>query len=97
MAAHYKIGNDNESDNNEDKVCSLHKDNVNGSRVRSLVRSYDLACCDHDVTISFFFGVSSDKQIIVKKLFATRYKIFKPYKRKRRKTNAFLMRKNKTW
>ena len=59
-------------DNNEDKVCLLLKDDVSESRVRSPARSHNPEFCDHNVTISFFFGISSDKQMIVKKLFATR-------------------------
>ena len=60
-------------DNNEYKVCSLLKDNVGGSRVKSYVKSYDPKSCDYGVTIAFFFGVSSDKQLnCLKSHFATR-------------------------
>ena len=59
-------------DNKEDKICLLFKDNFGRSHVESRARSHDSESCDHGVTIAFFFGVSSDKQIIVKKLFATR-------------------------
>ena len=49
-------------------------DEVGGSRVRSRARlrvgSHDHRSCDHSVTIAFFFGVSSDEQVI--KLFGTR-------------------------
>ena len=68
----YKSGNDDESDNNKDKVCSLLKYDVGGSRVGSRARSHDPGSYDHSVTIAFLLGVSFDKQIIVKKLFATR-------------------------
>ena len=68
----YKSG-DNESNNNEDKVCLL-LDNVDGSYVKSRARSrvglHDHRSCNHGITIAFLFGVSSDKQVI--KLFATR-------------------------
>ena len=37
-------------DNNENKVCSLLKNNVGRSRIRSCARSYDLGSCDHAVT-----------------------------------------------
>ena len=53
-------------DNNKDKVYSLFKNDVGGSRVRSRARSHDLGSCDHDVIIAFFFGVSSDKRVFVK-------------------------------
>ena len=52
--------------NNEDKVCLLLKDDVGRSRVRPRTRSHDPRSRDHAVTIAFFFGVSSDKQVIVK-------------------------------
>ena len=62
-------------DNNEDKVWLLFKDDVGRShvrsRTRSCVESHDHKCRDYGITIAFVFGVSSDKQIIVKKLFAT--------------------------
>ena len=45
-AACYKIGNDDKSDNDEDKLCSLFKDDVGGSRVRS----HDSGSCNHDIT-----------------------------------------------
>ena len=42
-------------DNNEDKVCLLLKDDIDGSRVRSRTRSrvrlYDHRSCDHGVTL----------------------------------------------
>ena len=44
----YESGDD-ESDNNEDKVCSL-LDDMDGSRVRSCVGSHDHRSCDHGVT-----------------------------------------------
>ena len=35
-------------------------------------RSHDYKSCDHGVTIAFFFGMSFNKQVIIKKkLFAT--------------------------
>ena len=43
-----------------------------GSCVRSHAKSYDYRFYDHSVTIAFLFGISSDKQKIVKKLIATR-------------------------
>ena len=56
-------------DNNKDKIYSLHKDDVGKSRVRSRarsrVRSHDHRSRDHGIIIAFFFGISSDKQIIV--------------------------------
>ena len=49
-------------------------DDMGGSRIKSRARSHvgshDHRSCDHGVTITFFFGVSSDEQVI--KLFATR-------------------------
>ena len=59
-------------DNNEKKDYLFLKDDIGGPRVRSCIRSYDLRFYNHGVTIAFFFGVSSDKQMIFKKLFATR-------------------------
>ena len=56
-------------DNNKDKVFSLLKYDFGESRVRSRarlrVRSNNHRFCDHGITIAFFFGVSSDKQVIV--------------------------------
>ena len=60
-AACYKSGNNDKSDNNEDKVCLLFKDDVGGSRIRSRVRSYNPGSCDHGITIAFLFGVSFNK------------------------------------
>ena len=60
-------------DNNEDKVCSLLKDDVGGSRGKSRARSHDPGSRDHGVTIAFLFGVSSDKRFnCLKSYFATR-------------------------
>ena len=42
-------------DNNEDKVCSLLKDDVGGLRIRSYARSHDLKSCDHGVTTTIRF------------------------------------------
>ena len=67
-AACYKSGDNDKSDNNKDKVYSLFKDDVGGSRVRS----HDPGCHDHGVIIAFLFGVSFHKWIIVKKLFTIR-------------------------
>ena len=82
-------------DNNEDKICSPLKDDVGGSRIklraRSRIRSNDYRSCDHGVIIAFLFGVSCDKQVIVKSYLQLGEKTFKPYKRKARKTSAFLM------
>ena len=56
-------------ENNEDKVYLLLKDDVGKSctrsRIRSHIKSYDHRFCDHGITIAFFFGVSSNKQLIV--------------------------------
>ena len=68
----YKSGDDDKSDNKDDKIYLLLKDDVGGSHVRSRARSDDLGSYDHSVTIAFLFGVISDKQLIVKKLFSTR-------------------------
>ena len=38
-------------DNNEDKICSLLKDDVGGSRIRSHTKSNDLGSPDYGVTI----------------------------------------------
>ena len=51
--------------NNKDKICLHFKDDVGGLRVRSHARSNDPGSRDHDVTIAFFFSMSSDKQVIV--------------------------------
>ena len=64
--ARYKNGNDDKSDNNEDKVYLFFKNDVDGSRIRSRPRSYNPGSCNHGVTIVFLFGVSFDKQMIVK-------------------------------
>ena len=68
----YKSGDNNKFDNNEDKVYLLLKDDIDGSYIRSRARSYNLGSHDHDFIIAFFFGISSNKQIIVKKLFANK-------------------------
>ena len=52
-------------DNDEDKVSLFLKNDVDGSRVRSRARSHNHRSYDHGVTIAFFFGVSSNKQLIV--------------------------------
>ena len=49
-------------DNNEDNVCLLLKDNVDKLRVRSHARSHNPEFREHGVIITFFFGVSSNKQ-----------------------------------
>ena len=36
------------------------------SHARSHARSYNYRFCDQSVTITFFIGVSSDKQVIIK-------------------------------
>ena len=54
-------------------VC-FYKNKIDGlrvklharSRTRSYTRSHHHKSCDHGVTIAFFFGVSSNKQVIVK-------------------------------
>ena len=58
--ARYKNGDDDKSDNNEDKVLLLLKDNAGGSRIRLCARSYDPGSRNHGFTIAFFFGVSSN-------------------------------------
>ena len=40
--------------------------------IRLCTKSHDYMSCDHSVTITFFFDMSFDIQVIVKKLFATR-------------------------
>ena len=54
-------------------MCLLLRNEVGELCVRSLARSHarshDLKSYDYSVTIAFFFNVSSNKQIIVKKLF----------------------------
>ena len=42
------------------------------SHTRSRARSYDLRSCNYGITIAFFFDVSFNKQVIIKKLFITR-------------------------
>ena len=49
-------------DNNEDKVCSLLKDDVSGSRIRSYAQSHDPRFRDHGVT----FLYKKDKNIYKK-------------------------------
>ena len=59
--------------NNEDKFCSLFKDDVGGSRVESRAKLHHLGLRDHGVTIVFFSGVSSNKQFnCLKRYFASR-------------------------
>ena len=54
--------NDDESNNNEDKICLLLKeDDIGGS--------HDFRFCSHGITIAFLFSVSSAKQVIDQKLF----------------------------
>ena len=48
----YKSGNDDESDNNENKVCLLLKDDVGRSCIRSCARSHDAEFCDYSVTVT---------------------------------------------
>ena len=61
-------------DNNKDKVYLLLKDDIGGShiksRIRLYIRSHDPRSCNHGFIIAFLFDKSSNKQIIVKKLFA---------------------------
>ena len=91
----YESGDD-EFDNNEDKVYLL-LDNVGGSRVRSRarsrVRSHDHRSRDHGITIAFFFGVSSDKQVILKNPLQLGKKPPNLIGEKARKTSASLMQK----
>ena len=51
------------------KFVCFQKDEVDKSHVsshtRSHTKSHDYSSCDYGVTIVFFFGMSSDKQIIV--------------------------------
>ena len=37
-------------DNNKDKVCSLLKNDVGGSHIRSRARSHDPRSCNHGIT-----------------------------------------------
>ena len=71
-ATYYESGNYDEFDNNEDKICLLLKDSIDRSHVKSHAKSHDFGSCEYGITIVFFFGMSSDEQIIVKKLFAIR-------------------------
>ena len=60
-------------DNNEDKVYSLFKDDVDRSRVRSCAKSHDPGSRDHGVTIALLFDMSSDKRFnCLKSYFATK-------------------------
>ena len=60
-------------DNNEDKIYSLLKDDVGGSRVKSRAKLHDPGSRDHDITIALFFGTSSDKWFnCLKSYFATK-------------------------
>ena len=58
------------------KFVCFQKDEVDGSRVRSNARLHarlhDYRSYDHSITITFLFGINSNKRVIVKKLFATR-------------------------
>ena len=60
----YRSGND-KSDNNEKKVCSLFKDDVGGSCVRSCARSHDPESRDHDVTIIFSLASKKTNQFFL--------------------------------
>ena len=40
---------------------------LGGLHVRLRARLHDHKSCDHGVIIAFFFGMSSDKQVIVKR------------------------------
>ena len=42
------------------------------SYAKSYAKSNNYRSCDHGVTIAFFSSMSSNKQVIVKKLFAIR-------------------------
>ena len=53
-------------DNNKNKVCLLLKDDVGGLRVKSHTRLHNFGSYNYSVTIAFFFGISSNKQVIVK-------------------------------
>ena len=60
-------------DKNEDKVCSLLKDYVGGSRVKSRAKSHNPGSHDHGITITFLFDMSSNKQFnCLKNYFVTR-------------------------
>ena len=69
---HYNSGNDDDnSDKNKDNVCLLlikmrFSELYIRSRFKSNARLLNYKSCDHKFTIIFFFGVSSDKQVIVK-------------------------------
>ena len=75
ITACYKSDNgDDESDNNKNNVCLLFKKmRFDKSYIKSYTRlhtrSHDYKFCDHGIIIVFFFGVSFNKQVIVKNYF----------------------------
>ena len=52
----YESCNDDKSDNNEDKIRSLLRNDIGKSQIRSLARSHDPRFCDHSVISTFWFG-----------------------------------------
>ena len=48
------------------KIRFVHfsENDIGWSHIRSCARSHDHESCDHGVIIAFFFGVSSDEQVI---------------------------------
>ena len=81
-------------DNNKDKVCLLLKDDVGNSRIRSHSRLHNLESCDHDIIIAFFFGVSFNKQVIVKSYLQLVKKPLNPIRETREKLVLLLMQEN---
>ena len=69
-------------DTNKDKVCLLFKNDVGGSHVRSRARLHNPGSCDPGVTIAFLFGISSDKQVIVKSYLQLGEKLLNPTREK---------------
>ena len=64
------------------------------SHIRSHARSHDNKSCDYGVTIAFFFGVNSHKQVIVKSYLQPDQKLFNSIGETRGKTNALINVKN---
>ena len=54
------------------KFVRFEENKIDGLHARSHARLHNHSFCNHNVIIAIFFGISIDKQIIVKKLFATR-------------------------
>ena len=67
------------------KFVYFQKNDVNGLRVGSRIGSYDYRSCDHGITIVFFFGVSSNKQIVIKSYLQLDKKPSNPTRERRKK------------